>query len=179
MKKIFTYTMMMLMAALTMTSCQLDEDATLAYDIEGVWQGSIDGNYYYNRYHSNAYDTEICFERRTAYSGTGYEVDYNLDTRRYTRNYFDWEIRNGSIYLDYDDNTTIVIRRDYEVYSVRGRLRFRGIFESYRTGEELASFNLFKVEDPNDYYDRYLSPAYTRSATPDSLAVAADSLQQK
>jgi len=176
--KIFTYTMMMLMVVMTMTSCERDEDADLAYDIEGVWQGGIVGNYYSNRYSysTDEYDTEISFTRRNAYSGTGYEVDYNLNTRRYYRNYFDWTVRNGRIILDYDDGYSVIIR-DYEVYSLRGTLRFRGYFDNYDTREQMASFNLVKVEDPNDYYyDRYSRYVRTRGVAPDGSVAETDSV---
>ena len=34
-------------------------------------------------------------------------------------------------------------------------MRFRGYFDDYDTGEQLAAFNLVKVESSSDYYDRY------------------------
>jgi len=165
MKKIFTYTMMMIMVAMTMTSC--DDDAMLAYDMEGVWQGTIQGNFYYDRYRSNDYDTEISFVREGSHGGTGYEIDYNYTTRRYYRNYFNWSVSNGRIIMDYDDGSTVIIH-DYETYKVGGNMRFRGYFQDYHTGEDLASFNLVKVVDPNNTYDRsYRYYAYTRGIAPD------------
>lgn len=154
MKKICTITLMLMVAMLAMTSCEPNPDADLAYDIEGVWQGSITGNYYSHRYRTNDFDTEMKFYRIDAYGGDGYEIDYNYRTNRYYRNNFDWTVRNNRIYLEYDDGSTIIIR-DYDVYSMRGDLRFRGYFDDYRTGEELASFNLIKVLDPNKYYYNY------------------------
>lgn len=178
MKKIFTYTLMLLMAAVTFTSCEPDPDADLAYDIAGVWQGSIDGNFYINRYRSNSYDTEISFTRRDMYGGTGYEVDYNLDTRRYSYIDFDWTVRNNRIIIDYHDGYSVIVR-DYEVYSMRGALRFRGYFDDYDTREELAHFNLVKVEDQNDsYYMRY-SRYYLRGSVPGEQVTAADSLKKE
>ena len=134
MKKIFTYTMMMIMVAMTMTSC--DEDAMLAYDMEGVWQGTIQGNFYYDRYRSNDYDTEISFVREGSHGGTGYEIDYNYTTRRYFRNYFNWTVSNGRIIMEYDDGATVIIH-DYgrrcrhflrhKFGAARARHRKRGI----------------------------------------------------
>ena len=127
MKKIYTYTKLTLIALVALTAfTSCDEDVSLAYDLDGVW-GS---------------------------GGTGYEIDRNIGTGRYTKNYFDWSVKGGRIYLDYDDGFRIIIR-DYETYWVGGRMRFRGYFDDYDTGEQLAAFNLVKVESSSDYYDRY------------------------
>ena len=169
--------MMMLMAMMTMTSCERDSDADLAYDLEGVWQGSIQGNYYSYRRGSNDYDTEISFTRRDSYGGTGYEIDYNYRTGRYIRNYFDWTVRNNRIILDYDDGYSVIVH-DYEVYSVRGVLRLKGYFQDYDTGEDLAYFDLVKVVDSDDYYyDRYDYYSRTRGTAPDGSVSATDSVK--
>lgn len=151
MNKFFTYALMFLMATVTLTSCEPDTDAELAYDMAGVWQGTIQGNYYYHRYKSNDFDTEISFTRLDAYGGEGYKIDYSYSKRRYYRNYFDWTVRNNKIYLEYDDGSRVVIR-DYEVYYMRGNLRFRGYLDDYDTKEELASFNLIKITDEEESY---------------------------
>ena len=52
-------------------------------------------------------------------------------------------MRNGKIYISYDDGTDVVIR-DYGVYQTRGVMRFRGYFEDYR-GNDIASFDFIKV----------------------------------
>jgi len=163
-----------LMAMMAMTSC--DDDASLAYDVDGVWQGTISGNYYYNRYRSNDYDTELSFTRRGTYGGTGYEIDYNYGTIRYYRNYFDWTVQNGKLYLDYDDGSRIIIR-DYEIYSMNSNLRFRGYFDDSRTGEELAHFQLVKVVDYNNSYDyKYGYYSRMRGIKPDGAVEEGDSL---
>jgi hypothetical protein len=155
MKKIYTNIAVALMAVLTMTgftSC--DSDVDLAYDLDGIWQGTIIGNYYYDRYGTNYtdYDTEIRFYQDGAFSrgGTGYEIDRDNTTGRYTRSNFDWTVRNGRIYLSYDDGYDVIIR-DYETYTMGNAMRFRGYFEDYRTGEQLASFNLIKVSERYSY----------------------------
>ena len=155
----YAYMKMMLVAMAAMlvfTSC--DDDAALAYDLDGVWQGTIVGNYYNYRRGSNDYDTEIMFRQRGSWGsgGTGYEIDRNWRTGRYTKNYFNWTVHNGRIYIDYDDGFHVIIR-DFETYTMGGHLRFRGYFDDYDTGEQLASFNLIKVESRDDYYDYYYS----------------------
>lgn len=147
MKKIYTLLAVALMAV-ALASC--DSDADLAYDLDGIWQGTIQGNYYYDRYHTSYsdYDTEIRFYQEGAFSngGTGYEIDRDNYTGRYTRSYFDWKVRNGRIYMSYDDGYDVVIR-DFETYRMGGTMRFRGYFDDYYTGEQLASFNLIKVAE--------------------------------
>ena len=151
MKKFYTNTMMALMGALmmtTLTSC--DKDTMLAWDLDGLWSGTIVGDYYYDRYHSRetVYDTEIYFYQNGEFSkgGTGYQIDRNRETRRYTRYDFDWRVKNQKIYIYYDDNYEVVIR-DYEIYDVGRTSHFRGYLDDAYDGSQLASFDLVKVAD--------------------------------
>ena len=151
MKKTFTYTLMLLMAAVTMVSCEPDPDADLAYDIEGVWEGTIDGDYYSRHYHTSDFYTEIEFVRMDAYGGYGYERDYR---NRYSNGLpigFDWTVKGGRIYLEYDDGYNVIIS-DYKV-RMRDRLVFTGFFDDWDTGEQMASFRLYKIAEPT--YDDY------------------------
>ncbi|MBQ7420470.1 MAG: hypothetical protein IJV17_07030 [Prevotella sp.] len=150
MKKFFTYTMMALTAVLTMTtvtSC-MTEDEQLAWDLDGIWSGTVIGDYYYDRYGlvGDIYDTEICFYQEGDFSrgGTGYQIDRNRETRYYTRYYFDWVVRNGRIHIYYDDGYEIVIR-DYEIYDVGRTTRFRGYFDDAYDGTPIATFDLVKI----------------------------------
>ena len=154
MTRIYSYITMLLaaVATLTLTSCH-DDDADQAYDLNGVWEGTIQGNYYEDRFHSNDYDTEIRFVQEGVFSRGGYgvEIDYPRDWRKPTVEVgFDWEVRNGKIYLDYEDGYHVIIR-DYDMYSRNNRMRFRGYFDDYRTGETLASFDLLKTADDPAY----------------------------
>lgn len=142
--------MMVLLSALTLTSC--DEDAEMAYDLDGIWKGTISGNYYQDRYgYTENWDTEIRFYQNGDFSrgGTGEERDWNYRGRCYT-SYFDWRVNNGRIYLYYDDGYDIVIDR-YDLYWRGNTQRFRGYFENFNTGEQMASFDLMKVTDWHDY----------------------------
>ena len=154
MKRIADYLTLIIILTLTVTmqSC-IDDDVEQAYDMNGIWQGSIYGNYYADRYHDNAsWDTEIQFVQEGDFSrgGWGTEVDYNTRTNRIVRSSFDWEVRNGRIYIDYDDGYHIVIR-DYELYQSGRIRRFKGIFEDWETREDIASFNLIKVSNWTDW----------------------------
>lgn len=142
--------MMVLLSALTLTSC--DEDAEMAYDLDGIWKGTINGNYYQDRYgYTENWDTEIRFYQNGDFSrgGTGEERDWNYRGRCYT-SYFDWRVNNGRIYLYYDDGYDIVIDR-YDLYWRSNTQRFRGYFEDFDTGDQLASFDLVKVVDWHDF----------------------------
>lgn len=148
MKKIYSYTVMALMTALmmtTLTSC--DKDVSLAYDLDGIWSGTIIGDYYYDRYHSRetVYDTEIRFDQRGDFSrgGTGYQVDY-YHGRLYREFYFEWKVRDQRIYIYYDDGYDVVIR-DYELYDVGSTSHFRGYFDDTYDGTPTASFDLVKI----------------------------------
>ena len=142
--------MMVLLSALTLTSC--DEDTETAYDLDGIWQGTINGNYYQDRYgYTERWDTEIRFYQDGDFSrgGSGEERDWDYRGKCYSSR-FDWKVRNGRIYLYYDDGYNIVIDR-YDLYWRGNTQRFRGYFENFNTGEQMASFDLMKVTDWHDY----------------------------
>ena len=142
--------MMVLLSALTLTSC--DEDTETAYDLDGIWQGTIKGNYYQDRYgYTESWDTEIRFYQDGDFSrgGSGEERDWDYRGKCYSSR-FDWKVRNGRIYLYYDDGYNIVIDR-YDLYWRSNTQRFRGYFEDFDTGDQLASFDLVKVVDWHDF----------------------------
>ena len=141
---------MVLLSALTLTSC--DEDTETAYDLDGIWQGTINGNYYQDRYgYTESWDTEIRFYQNGDFSrgGSGEERDWDYRGKCYSSR-FDWKVRNGRIYLYYDDGYNIVIDR-YDLYWRSNTQRFRGYFEDFDTGDQLASFDLVKVVDWHDF----------------------------
>ena len=142
--------MMVLLSALTLSSC--DEDTETAYDLDGIWQGTINGNYYQDRYgYTESWDTEIRFYQDGDFSrgGSGEERDWDYRGKCYSSR-FDWKVRNGRIYLYYDDGYNIVIDR-YDLYWRSNTQRFRGYFEDFDTGDQLASFDLVKVVDWHDF----------------------------
>ena len=142
--------MMVLLSALTLTSC--DEDTETAYDLDGIWQGTINGNYYQDRYgYTESWNTEIRFYQDGDFSrgGSGEERDWDYRGKCYSSR-FDWKVRNGRIYLYYDDGYNIVIDR-YDLYWRSNTQRFRGYFEDFDTGDQLASFDLVKVVDWHDF----------------------------
>lgn len=159
MRKVYNYTLTLVMAVFTVfshASCT-DDDVDQAYDMNGIWQGTIQGEYYNDRYgRDGQWDTEIQFVQDGDFSngGYGYEEDYSYYWNRVYRSKFYWEVRNGRILLDYDDGYRIIIR-DYELYSVGRGMRFRGYLDDWDTGETLASFNLVKVSDWTDWAKKH------------------------
>ena len=159
MKKINTYLMMALMTVLTMTTfTSCDKDTRLAMDLNGVWSGTIVGDYYVNHYtgvvREDIYDSEICFYQDGDFSkgGTGYQIDRNRDTRQYTRFNFEWTVRDRKIYILYNDGFEVFIR-DYEIYDVGSTRRFRGYFDDVHDGTTIASFDLVKVANMRSVAD--------------------------
>ncbi|MDE6688920.1 MAG: hypothetical protein K2J86_03415 [Prevotella sp.] len=111
MKKIYTFTKMMLIALVAMTafsSCEQDDSYDAETLCKGYWQGYL-GVYYKNHWNVSGeeYATEMHFAHNGSYytSGRGYEVDYDL--RNPYSNYayctFKWFIVDGEITLIYDD----------------------------------------------------------------------------
>ncbi len=162
-----------LLTVLTLAGCDND-DIDQAYDLNGYWQGSIDGNYYYDRYGSNeSWDTEIWFVQDGDFSNGGYgrEIDYARYSNYSYAVEFDWEVSNGRIYIDYYDGYHIVIR-DYELYSRGNSQHFRGYFDDWDTGETLASFDLIKVGNWSDWAMRYTKKRDSLSAAPQAVPAA-------
>lgn len=155
MRKFYNYLAMALLLAMTataLTGCT-DDDVDMAYDMNGIWEGIIQGNYYHDRYGNNDYVTYIMFEQDGDFSRGGYgeERDYPSWGGRPVYSRFSWEVRNGKILIEYEDGYRVVIR-DYDLYSARSGMHFRGYFDDYRTGEQLAWFDLDKTSEWPDFY---------------------------
>ena len=145
-----------IVAMATMSGCT-DDDTQQAYDLNGYWQGSIQGDYYSDRYGGgDSWDTEIWFVQDGDFSNGGYgrEIDYARYSGIVSDVEFVWEVRNGRIYIDYYDGYRIIIR-DYELYQRGNSEHFRGYFDNWDTGETLASFDLIKVGGWSDWTRRY------------------------
>ena len=120
MKKIYTCLMAvltLLTATTVLTSCE-DRDAAEARTLDGTWTGYID-TYYQDRWGltGNSYRTTLYFYQRDRYGGTGYEVDYNINSRYDDYYYceFDWEVYQGEIRISYADSWSPVYIYDYRL----------------------------------------------------------------
>ena len=161
MKKIYTYLTMAFIALVTFTSCEVDDDSYRARTLDGTWTGYIE-TYYRDRWGwtGSNYRTTMYFERRGAYGGVGYEVDYNMDNRYGDRYFceFEWDVYNGEICINYADSYNPVYIYDYDLYD--------DLFEGYMddgTNRDIY-FKLYYDGnfDWNPYYDYYYY-ASTRS----------------
>jgi len=155
MKRITQFlSIMIAMLSMTLTSCNwTDDDEMVVYDLEGTWRGEIRSDYFNRRYGTQTEYTDVLIEfyrNPGEYAaGSGREVDY------YYGGYsdvvdFDYQVRNGVIYMDYNDDTHVSIY-NWELYNGT----FRGEFHDYFTGEYLATFNLYKVYGGWDYGYNY------------------------
>ena len=146
---------MMTAVLLCMTSCNVvldvEEDMDVHQSIKFAGQWTGDFGMYYNYRHNgrlytfDSYDTDIVFypEYDGATYGYGKQVDY-YERGPYTHIYnrFDWEIRNGVIYLEYYSDPSL----DCAIYDYKMTPdRFQGRF-----GSSSDRFYLTKIAD---YYD--------------------------
>ncbi len=156
MKKFTSILTMMLIAAMafTFTSC---EDEYIADNLSGgtfygkTWQGTIE-QYYHDRWGltGNHYRTVMQFNNEGYTSGTGYEVDYDLNDPygSYYYSEFDWSVYNGTITIRYaDTGYAPVYIYDYELSSSW----FEGYFD-----DGTASDTYFRLRSINDFdWDPY------------------------
>lgn len=168
MKKIYTYTMMAIVA-LVFTACET-EDMRMARTLDGTWTGRID-TYYEDRWGltGNTYRTTMFFNQIDIYGGTGYEVDYNTNDPYGSYYYceFDWEVFNGEIRIRYADSYNDTFIYDYRLYS--------DYFEGYMDDGSCRDIHFQLAYDGSFNWGGYRSSyrSYTRSANGDA---AADSL---
>ena len=157
MKKIYTYILMAFVAffAATFVSCERDPDVDGAMVLSGEWTGDL-GMYYsdgFYEYDAEYSDIRFIPDYNYATHGTGEEVDYfnrYYCPIRYQSFYFEWEIRNGAIYLYFPYNRQLDVTI-YDYYLTTS-------YFSGRMGDSSTTFRLRKLVD---YYDWYL---YDRSS---------------
>lgn len=131
----------------TPTGQSMDRKQSAAF--AGQWTGDF-GAFYtystgYNTYRYDSYDTDVVFypEYNGATYGWGKEVDfYEYGPYEYIYHKFDWEIRDGIVYLTYyNDASMDCWIRDYNMTNDY----FSGYF-----GNSSNSFRLIKIAD---YYN--------------------------
>lgn len=180
MKKIFYYAMMLMLAGFTMTSCETDEE--IARKLTGVdWEGNLN-TYYRNRFGDEFLDGEYRTVWRfegdhydsygNAIRGYGYEADYDLyDRRNIAYSPFTWEVRNGNIYIYYDDRTWNDVRIDYYDYTITYS-RFSGTM--YDWEDRIYDFDLYANSSWHwdDYRDRYRTRAADDDANTDDTYIS-------
>jgi hypothetical protein len=172
MKKFFTYTAMIILTMTLFTSCDIEfwedmEDRSEARTLDGTWTGYID-TYYYDRWGltGDSYRTTMYFERESAYSGWGYEVDYDLNSRYSDYYYceFEWDIYKGSIRIRYADSWNDVYINDYRLNSTR----FEGYMDDGSSKDIIFCLNY----DSSFDWGYWNARSMTRSASSDSTTTA-------
>ena len=175
MKKFIFSTFALMTTLFTMTSCQTDEQIA-DYLVNGNWKGNLQ-TYYVNRwgdaFREGEYYTVWRFDPagydRYGYAtyGSGYEADYNVyDDREFAYSPFRWEVRNGNIYISYDDPTWNDVRIDWRDYRI-SHSRFQGTMYDWENRH--YDFDLTNVGSWN--WGHYW--ARTRSAeTDDSIYIS-------
>lgn len=121
----------------SLVSCSEDED--IAYTLDGTWEGHTEGRY------ENYTTTIRFFQDGFSSAGTGYEWDDQHFFQSSDYCGFDWYVSNGRIYLNYDDNTDVIIS-DYSL----DNSNFCGYLTDRRTGRDLAYFRWHKVSNTHD-----------------------------
>ena len=159
MRRIYTCLMMAVLSLAVLTSC--DRDAMDARTLDGVWRGYI-STYYEDRWgiSGSDYQTTFAFLQKNTYSGIGYEEDSGYNGYFFAP--FEWDIRNGNIYLYYpDEDFTYVIY----AYSLSGDY-FRGEIEDYTNRR--VSFSLTYVGSfSRNYYDSHRYSTWRGAAVGD------------
>jgi hypothetical protein len=176
MKKFVYYAFAMMTTLFTLTSCDTDQQIA-NYLINGNWKGDLN-TYYRNRWGEEWLDGEYYtvwrFEPGVyddwgyVTSGYGTEADYNkYDDREFAYSSFRWEVRNGNIYIYYDDPTWNNVRIDWRDYSISSS-RFRGTM--YDWEDRAYDFDLDNVGYWN--WNHYRARAATRGEGDDSTYVS-------
>lgn len=162
MKKLASYCLLMMLTT-TILSC---EDDDIAQSLDGIWEGEVATEYFSYRWGTQidyqAVDIEFYADPYRYAKGTGVEYDYMRNSYRYIESFFSFEVRNGRIYLDYDDGSHVAI------YNYRlSNNHFTGEFQDAITGRHLADFNFIKVSDwRHNRYSRSSELQYEKIPSP-------------
>lgn len=143
--------------SLLMVSC--DEDVEKARIISGQWKGNFKACYYSDEYRDwfDADYSDIVFYPSSYNSthGDGQQVDFYVDgpvKKIYFT--FEWEVRNGRIYIYYDSDPSLdAVISNYRLSDSEGV--FSGIISN--TNGSGSKFKLFKIADYYNWstYDSY------------------------
>lgn len=152
MKKLTSFLAFAMIAIMSFTFVSCDEDQEIAFELDGTWEGVI-----YDRY-NRPFDVDFRFyQNGFSRRGTGYEYDYPGGSIR-----FSWSVENGNIYLDYADNTHVVIT-DYRLSS----RYLDGFLQETRSGWTRGDIHLTKVS--NNPYDAKVQGNIVDDSETDSI----------
>lgn len=120
--------------ATTLASCTSDDQDT-AYYLAGEWQGYIQDD-------RQQYAVVFRFYQEDDFAtyGTGWETDRGWYD--YSEAPFHWWVRNGEIYIQYDDYSNRRVVLDGNIPLSRNDDYMQGYFVDDITGETLAEYRL-------------------------------------
>ena len=182
MKKFFVILSVMFAAAVGFSSCNSD-DENEARVLSGEWEG--DWGMWYEDEDGFIFDADYTYiklvpDHSNATHGIGYQEDYySWDTSGHVRSYyrylwykFDWEVRDGILYLYYYDDLGLdTFIRDYKL----DNNYFSGYFGDSRTRFRMSKLTDYYYWTPSMYiqrgwygydvyYDDYYSKQYEGTA---------------
>lgn len=132
----------LMLGLFTMTSC--DEDEHIGNYVSGRWFGDMD--MYYGNQRAMGSEVEFIPTGWGSKHGRGIELDYYH--RGYIRHDFNYQIRDGIIYMTFDDPDLDCAIVDYHIDDYF----FRGYIADYYTLENMTYFNL---RNYNRYWNEY------------------------
>nr|WP_296088049.1 hepatitis A virus cellular receptor 1 [uncultured Prevotella sp.] len=148
MKKFTSFLTVALMALMSLTFTSCDEDADIAYTLDGTWSGYMNTSVSYNnrKYYSSTAD--ITFNAGYD-SGDGYWLDtYSNAPWDYVANRITWQVRNGMIYIYFRDTREDAVIRNYHLDD----RYFYGEIE-FNSTNAWIEFKFVKTSSPN--WNRY------------------------
>lgn len=150
MKKLASFTAMIMIALMSFTFVSCDEDEDIADTLWGTWEGDMYVEVDYSGTVYRASRSVIQFDKDyyDYASGTGYWIDYfSRAPWDYFASHIDWRVVNGRIQIySHEDNSYFYIY-DYSL----SENHFRGYLDS-EWGDAME-FSLVKTSSP--YWDDY------------------------
>lgn len=144
MKKFTSLLTMAFIAVLSLTFTSCDEDANVAYYLDGTWRGKMYVQYSANGQTYTSTYSVISFDAGYD-SGSGVWIDYYGNShwgRNYVANHIRWKVRDRNIYVHFiEENSDVVIYN----YSLNDTY-FSGEVDA---GDSYATFRLTKDYDDN------------------------------
>ncbi len=157
----------MMACTLSLTSCYMDEDENVGYNVQGHWFGDMD--MWIGEEKARGSEIEFIPSGWGYTHGRGVEVDYYY--RGSVTHRFNYEIRNGIVYMQFDDPELDCLIRDYTV----GYDYFRGyIADIY--GDNQAYFSLRSYDRYWDQYGYNSYYGYSREETMDTDSLWNDTI---
>ena len=90
-----------------LVSCVQDDESVASF-VDGYWEGELTADFYtYRGYETDYFYTQMQFVRTNAYGGYGVERDYNAYSNIPLYSNFNWSVKDGYIYIDYDQGEDV------------------------------------------------------------------------